>query len=664
MGCGKYGLVVCILYGCKFFCGVGCLIGVIGSVNLRVGDLEVLNTCGLILCGNSYDYIALVEAEGNGFQNLIHDGGAVLDSNIAGDGLIYHKFGNIGDSFVLCEVGVLQLHRVDGVNVKLHTCGIQSPYIASLRPVSGVLCVICVCLGGNVHCCAGDILCSNSQFHFRRLEVMLGNLNGCSSLGLVIVLVPGIVIIIGNIEYRSYIVDMDFLGVGSHCVGGTVGVGQLDHIVVIAGQCDLGFPLVCSCNLCPGNILSHIVHGQNRCRSNGFISCCLQAQIKVCLSNGELDLSFALGVEDALVLSYLITRECVLILQTGCDGICYNYILIILISIVLSVINDLYGYGSTCISSNCMGCSKDILIFRILNSLNRIGSIAYFVGIIGSILLNVGDNKVIYTRGNVFGSNCNLHISLIEAKGNSFKNLVNDRGAVLNLNVGCIRLINDKLICSVIGSFVLSKVCVSNINCVDSINIKCGKRNGVNISIGCPVVGILCVCSITLSRNIHICAGNILCNHGQDHILSVEVAFGNCKGSNAGSVEDIIPNRNHSAIRASNHRSSAINNDLLRILGHFISGLIAVSKRQIIGVVTGEQLLSLPNLFILIICPGESDSHRTDLKDRVVYPKIKVCFIDFKSNCHIIVGINGVARILRTSKFILNLQLGRNGINN
>ena len=107
MGCSKD---ICILRRRKLCSRIGGLVGVVCSVNLRIGDLKVLNACGLILGAYCNLYISLIEAEGHSIQDLVHDRSTVFDGHITGIGLVNYKLSCILGCCILCKVGVVQLH--------------------------------------------------------------------------------------------------------------------------------------------------------------------------------------------------------------------------------------------------------------------------------------------------------------------------------------------------------------------------------------------------------------------------------------------------------------------------------------------------------------------------------------------------------------------------
>ena len=542
MGCGKYGLISCILNCSNLFSCICCLIGIILAICLSVGNLEVFNTCGLIL--NSYLNlnVSLVEAEGYGLKNLIHDRGAILDGYVVSicDGLIKYELGCILGCCILCKVCVVKSDVVDCINVELHTIGIESPYIAILCPVSCILCILCVTLRRNIYGSTGDILCGHVKNYFLSLEVMLGNLNGCNSVSFVVVAVSCFVVIIGNIEYRSNIIDMNFLGVGAHSVGGTVGVRKFNHIIVIAGQSDFGFPLVSSINLSPGNILSNIIYSKYRCRSCSFIICSLKAKVEVCFGNSELNLGLALGIVNVVVFSYLIISKGPLVFQSGCNGICYNHTLLNFFGIICSFVHDLNGNSATCVSFNCMCRSKYIFIIYILNCSEFFSCIGCLIRVIISVFIHIRNYKVINAGGNIFCCNSNNYIGLIETECNIFKDLINNRCTVFNLDICCIRHIDDELIYRIVACRVFSKIGTRNIYCVNCINVKIRKLNCVNIAIMNPICIVLNIFCITLGRDIYISTSDVLCFNTENYILGIKVAFSNCKGCSTNFIKDII----------------------------------------------------------------------------------------------------------------------------
>ena len=207
---------------------------------------------------------------------------------------------------------------------------------------------------------------------------------------------------------------MDFLSIGIHSVGGTVGIGKLNHIIVIAGQCVLSFPLICSINLCPGNILSNSIYGKYG----------LFRQIKVSFSNGELNLGLTLGVVNVVVFSYLIISKGPLIFQSGCDGICYYYIFFASTGGVTCFVNQVNRNSATSFSFDCMCCGKYCLIVCILYCSELFSRIGCLIGIVLTISLSVCNLEVLNTCGLILNSYLNLYVSLIEAEGYGLKNLI------------------------------------------------------------------------------------------------------------------------------------------------------------------------------------------------------------------------------------------------
>ena len=170
---------------------------------------------------------------------------------------------------------------------------------------------------------------------------MLCNLNGCLSVSLIIVFISCIVVIISNIEYRSYIIDMYFLSVGFHSIAGTICIGKCNYIVSVAAQCNVCCPLICSFGLCPGNILSNSVYCKNRSRSYCFIFSGLKTEIEVCFFDSKLYLSVTLSVVYVIVFSYLIISKGILVSKSGSNCISYKYVLIFFFRSVGCFINNL-----------------------------------------------------------------------------------------------------------------------------------------------------------------------------------------------------------------------------------------------------------------------------------------------------------------------------------
>ena len=188
---------------------------------------------------------------------------------------------------------------------------------------------------------------------------------------------------------------MDFLGVGIHSVGGTVGVGKLYHIVTVTGQSDLGLPLIGSINLCPGHILCNAVYGKYRCGCCGLFltgraGCLLQRKVEVCFSNCELDLGLFLSVVNVVVLSDLIVSEGPLVFQAGCDSIGHDHVIQASSSRVTCLINQAHRNFTTGFCRNCKHCFKYRLVSLILNSFFSLSeSICVNIAYIGRIRQNI-----------------------------------------------------------------------------------------------------------------------------------------------------------------------------------------------------------------------------------------------------------------------------------
>ena len=91
MRCSKYGLVGCILNGCKLLGSIGRFIRGVLTVHRSVGDLEILNACSLILCGDRNDHITFVEAKGYRLKHLVDNRGGVFDRYVRRDVLVDYK---------------------------------------------------------------------------------------------------------------------------------------------------------------------------------------------------------------------------------------------------------------------------------------------------------------------------------------------------------------------------------------------------------------------------------------------------------------------------------------------------------------------------------------------------------------------------------------------
>ena len=253
MCCGKHSLIVFVLNWNKVLSYICILVGIVLTISLSICNAEILNTCSLIFCSRLNLNVSFVEAEGYSLKNLIHDRGAVLNSYISGAGFIDYKLSCILGRYILCKIGVVQSDVVDCINVKQRTHRVENPDIAFLYPVSRILSILCITLGRNIYICSGNVFCSYIKNYFLSLEVMLGYLDPSGSLIIVIIIVPRSIVIIGNIEYRSYIINVDLLRICNHLIGGNVCKGHLYDIITVAGQRNNSLILIRTRNFCPSN---------------------------------------------------------------------------------------------------------------------------------------------------------------------------------------------------------------------------------------------------------------------------------------------------------------------------------------------------------------------------------------------------------------------------
>ena len=558
---------------------------------------------------------------------------------------------------ILRQVGIDQIDRIRGVDIKHRQH--QSVHIAVVRPVGLVGSISGVLLRSDIYRVALDTLIHHRQLYFIRLKVMLVHLNGRCTIRLVMILVQRLIVIVGYLILRSHVVNMYFLRIGFHLIGGTVSIGKLHDVIAVTTQSIISLPLVSTLNLSPRNVASNAVHRQAGSRSGTLILGLLKAEVKVGLVNGEEHLCLVLSVIDTVMLSYLVISKFPLIIQTGNDGIRHDYVVILLVGHIGSVVNHLDTRNAAHVGVENICGRKHILILLILSSGNLSRIKSSLVGVVLSICRQIRKSEVIHTGSNILRGDGHSHIAVVETESNSLQNLIHNRLAVLDLDVSGRCAVDDKLILSIIIGGITVQIGICNIHRINRI-LRKGHLNGVHVSVVGPVGRILC--ELLKIGATHIPTGDILSRHGKINVLNLEMTLDKGEGSGTLLSEDILLYGRGDIIGTQNHRLHAVDDNRLLICGHFVTRSIGKVQRQGIGVVTGQQLLCLPHTALRIPAPGERNRRTTHHEDGVLQAQIKVRLFDLEINGYIIIGIDNVAQILRPCKIVLHRHFRRNGI--
>ena len=489
---------------------------------------------------------------------------------------------------------------------------------------------------------------------------MLRHLNGGGAVCLVVVLIQSCIVVISDVKLSRHGINANLLRVVLHYVGGQIGVGHSDHVIVIAAQGDAANPVVGIRGLGPGHSLYLAVHLYHR----------LGHHVKVGLGHGEGNHRLALGIEDILVLTHLVVGEGILHLVAGGDGIHHVDALVIILTCgVACAVGHVNGHGAAGLSRNGEGSGGSLAIVAVHDVSG--GDNLSIVGLVhraGILLLGIGPGEVIYTGNSVVGGHRHSHVILIAviAEGDAAQHLLpnGDMLAVADVNVLGSSLIHHKL-GGVLRSRILRQVGVVQRHGILRLDVKHGQDQRMYVAHRRPVGGVSGIGRILLGSNIHRLALHIHSGNGQLYLVRLEVVLRHLNGGGAiGAVHVIL--HQGAGILDGNNGSSGFHANLAGVSNRLIMRQIGIQK--LYRVLTDGLNIALrhPNVIRLF---GPNNRQRITVQNHMrlisilQHGQIHIAFGNLEMSDNGAIGVDGAAGnvIISTGVRVRHL-VGRSGL--